>query len=315
MSATSPVASDAALAARITFNASKQTYYTVRFLVDRGRVDDAYRAYAYFRWVDDTLDGGGLSRAQRLEFVARQRALMEMAYAGQRLPDLTPEERLLADLVARDRAPGSGLQAYIRNMMAVMVFDAQRRGRPTLQRELDDYVSWLATAVTEALHYFIGAGAASPHDERRYLAAAGAHMTHMLRDAVEDAEAGYYNLPREVMAARGLSRREWESGAYRHWVKGRVQQTRACFRAGRDYLAQVKCLRCRLAGYAYILRFEGVLDAVQREGYRLRADYPERKSPGQQLKMLGGALWMALGYRPAARPAPAPALSPSRAGR
>ena len=43
-------------ASSITKAASKQTYYTIRFLVDRERVDDAYRAYGYFRWVDDVLD-------------------------------------------------------------------------------------------------------------------------------------------------------------------------------------------------------------------------------------------------------------------
>ena len=48
--------SSQALAASITKAASKQTYYTIRFLVDRERVKNAYRAYAYFRWVDDTLD-------------------------------------------------------------------------------------------------------------------------------------------------------------------------------------------------------------------------------------------------------------------
>ena len=44
------------IAASITKAASKQTYYTIRFLADRERVADAYRAYAYFRWVDDRLD-------------------------------------------------------------------------------------------------------------------------------------------------------------------------------------------------------------------------------------------------------------------
>ena len=295
-----PPASDPTLAAAITRAASKQTYYTVRFLVDRDRVDDAYRAYAYFRWVDDYLDLEARSQADRLAFVSRQQALMEAAYDGQPWTGLTQEECLLADLIGRDQAENSGLQAYIRNMMAVMVFDAHRRGRLISQRELDAYVGWLATAVTEALHNFIGAGSASPRDERRYLAAAGAHITHMLRDAVEDAEAGYYNLPREVITAQVLAPREWESGAYRHWVKARVQQARACFRAGRDYLASVDCVRCRLAGYAYIQRFEVVLDAIEREGYRLRADYPERRSYGWRMKTMGWALWMALGYRPPA---------------
>ena len=50
--------SDPVLAASITQAASKQTYYTIRFLVDDWLVDDAYRAYAYFRWVDDWLDDG-----------------------------------------------------------------------------------------------------------------------------------------------------------------------------------------------------------------------------------------------------------------
>jgi hypothetical protein len=37
---------NATLAASITKAASKQTYYTIRMLVDRESVDDAYRAYA-----------------------------------------------------------------------------------------------------------------------------------------------------------------------------------------------------------------------------------------------------------------------------
>jgi phytoene/squalene synthetase len=289
--------SDPALAAAITRAASKQTYYTVRFLVDKNLVDDAYRAYAYFRWVDDFVDQETLPRAERLAFVKRQQALMDGSYRGQPLTDLTPEECLLADLIQRDTEKNSGLQAYIRNMMVVMAFDANRRGRLVSQRELNEYTRWLAVAVTEALHYFIGHNYATPHDELRYLAATGAHMAHMLRDAVEDAGAGYYNVPREVIAAHGIAPRDVESRVYRNWVKERVQKARACFRAGRDYLARVENLRCRIAGYAYIRRFELVLDCIEREGCLLRAEYPERKSYSRGVEMIGWVLWMALNYR------------------
>ncbi len=44
------------LHAQITKDASKQTYYTIRFLVDRDRVQDAFRSHAYLRWLDDLLD-------------------------------------------------------------------------------------------------------------------------------------------------------------------------------------------------------------------------------------------------------------------
>jgi hypothetical protein len=294
--------SDPALAASITRAASKQTYFTIRFLVDDGLVDDAYRAYAYFRWVDDWLDAETRPRSERLAFVKRQQAVMHSCSGGHAPADLTPEERLLADLMGRDTDRNSGLQAYIRNMMAVMAFDADRRGQLISRRALNEYTHWLAVAVTEALHYFIGHRCASPRSDMRYRAVTGAHITHMLRDALEDARAGYYNIPRKVVTAHGIAPWDVESQAYRAWVRERVHQARGCFRMGRHYLAQVENPRCRMAGYAYMHRFEGVLDCIQREGYRLRSQYLERKSPGRGLGMLGWALWMALKYRqPASR--------------
>ena len=281
----------------ITRAASKQTYYIVRFLVDKNRVEDAFRAYAYFRWVDDYIDQKTIPRTEALAFVERQQALMNGCFHRENLTNLAPEERLLADLIRRDTEEDSGLQAYVRNMMAVMAFDADRRGKLVSRQELNQYTRWLAVAVTEALHYFIGHNCASPHDETRYLAATGAHLAHMLRDAVEDTEAGYYNIPREVLSAHGIGLQDVESRGYRNWVKERMHKARACFRAGRDYLAKIENLRCRVAGYAYIHRFEVVLDCIEREGCRLRAEYPERKGYRREVEMIGWALWMALGNR------------------
>ncbi len=116
------------LAADITKAASKQTYYTIRLFVDRGRVEDAYRAYGYFRWVDDVLDAEFGSRSEKIAFVQRQKSLLEACYRGDIPDDLSVEERMLADLVSNDTEQNSGLQSYLRNMMAVMVFDAERRG-------------------------------------------------------------------------------------------------------------------------------------------------------------------------------------------
>jgi hypothetical protein len=73
--------------------------------------------------------------------------------------------------------------------------------------------------------------------------------------------------------------------AYREWVRSRVQLARGYFEAGRDCIARVRCLRCRLAGYAYTARFEWMLRTIERDGYHLRPAYPERKS------LLAG-LWM-----------------------
>lgn len=284
----------ASLAAAITREASAQTYFTIRFLVDRPMEADAYRAYAYFRWVDDTLDRGQMTKGERLAFLHRQQAVVARCYRGEWPGDLRPEERMVADLIRGDRAVNSGLRIYIEEMMKVMVFDAERRDRLISRVELADYTRSLATAVTEALHYFIGHDDPSPQDSSRYVAVTGAHIVHMLRDAIEDATSGYYNLPRDVLEAHGISPTDVNHDAYRTWVRSRLQLARGCFTEGRAYLAQVRNPRCRLAGYAYIARFEVVLDAIEKEGYRLRTAYPERKNTKSRLKMVMAALTQTL---------------------
>jgi phytoene/squalene synthetase len=203
------------LAASITKAGSKQTYYTLRYLVDRQRVSDAFRAYAYFRWIDDQIDEGTLEKSEQLAFMDRQKALMESCYQGQRPGPLAIEEQMLADLILADQEKNSGLQSYIRNMMAVIDFDAHRQGRLISQLELTRYTRNLATSVTEALLYFIGHDQPAPRNSARYMAATGAHISHLLRDTLEDIQAGYFNIPREYLEAKGIGPQDVDSEPYR----------------------------------------------------------------------------------------------------
>ncbi|MFZ2097929.1 MAG: hypothetical protein WAV05_14950, partial [Anaerolineales bacterium] len=106
----------AEFAAAITKAASKQTYYTIRFLVDRERVKDAYRAYAYFRWVDDQLDCGSGSPVEKKLFLQHQQILLDGCYRKEPPAILAPEEQILVDLVRNDQEKDSGLQIYLRKM-------------------------------------------------------------------------------------------------------------------------------------------------------------------------------------------------------
>ena len=273
------------LASSITKAGSKQTYYTIKFLVDRERVDDAYRAYAYFRWVDDILDANTGSETQRLAFLERQKSLLDSCYGDESPQDVTIQEKMLVELVHHDVEENSGLQKYVRNMMRVLDFDAHRRGRLISQAELNEYTRWLAISVTESLLFFIGHDENTPYDETRYLAVSAAHIAHLLRDTFDDIQAGYYNIPREVLEAHHIGPQDVESDAYRLWVKSRVELAREYFKAGKDYLAEVQNSRARLAGISYSARFEVLLDTIEREGYHLRPQYHERKSIGTGLKM------------------------------
>lgn len=278
------------LAIDITRSASKQTYYTILFFADRDRVANAFRAYAYFRWVDDVIDGETDASEPGSTFVARQNALLDDCYRGEIPHRLCAEERMLADLVRGDTEKNSGLQIYLRDMMDVMIFDAGRRGQAISQAELSEYSHKLAKAVTEAMYHFIGHEVPAACHEARYFAVTAAHITHMLRDAVEDVQNGYFNIPREVLAQHGILPGDFASPAYREWVYGRVQLARRYFKLGQECTARVKNLRCRLAGYAYTARFEWMLDAIEHDNYCLRPEYPERKSWRAGLWMAWSAL-------------------------
>jgi phytoene/squalene synthetase len=200
------------------------------------------------------------------------------------------KENMLVELVLHDHEKNSGLQSYLRNMMAVMDFDAGRRGSLISQAGLNKYTRWLAIAVTEAMQYFIGHGASTPHDETRYLAVSAAHIIHMLRDTFADVKAGFYNIPREVLDAYKTRPEDVFGEAYHAWVRGRVELARKYFEAGWDYFRRVQNWRHRLAGFAYMARFEWLLETIDREGFVLRPEYGERKSAGTGLKMIRLAL-------------------------
>jgi phytoene/squalene synthetase len=258
------------LARSITRAGSRQTYLTIRWLVDRDLVAEAYRAYAYFRWVDDVIDETLLTREQRLAFVVHQKGLVERLLRGEVPESLAPEEEMLSALARGERKRHGGLASYLQNMMAVMEFDARRRGRLVSAAEIDAYTRLLSKAVMDGLTYFIGHRYRYPDSAPRYSAVAGAHVTHMLRDAVEDAEAGYFNIPREVLEAGRIAPRDFDSPPYRAWVRERVRLARGLFREGKQYIRRLGNLRARIAGLAYCARFEPVLDAIEASGSLLR---------------------------------------------
>jgi len=290
--------------ARQTRRASMQSYLTIRALADPAYRADAFALYAYFRWLDDEVDERLGSVADRAALVVRERRLLADAVdpaASSPRSAATPQERLLVDLVrGRDdgvRTDASGARQSIASMLDVMAFDAARRGRPVTQAELDAYTHSLAVAVTEALHHCIGHGCGAPHDDSRYVAVTGAHVAHMLRDLRQDVAVGYVNVPAEVLAT-GLSPDVPDDPDLRAWVEARVGYARSCFATARAYLARLESARCRLAGHAYLARFEWVLDAIERDGYRLREAYPQRSSVHGGLAIGAAALRSVVAARP-----------------
>ena len=285
---------DAALARQITWRESKQSYFTMHLLVDRDLVEDSYRAYAYFRWVDDVVDETLTSSEERIAFIRAQRVLIEGLYEGRRPEGLRMEEVMIAELIRNDRSPRSGLRSYIENFLAIIEFDAERKGQRITGAELRSYADRLALAVTDAIQYFIKNGHRYPEDERRIAGARAAHITHMLRDMRKDLLAGYSNISSEYLEERGIRPEDVDSPAFLDWVRARVEMAREDFRQGKLYIDGLDVLRTKIAARWYYARFEHVLDTIEEDGYHLRFDYAEKHRVLVYLRMVGIAARVAL---------------------
>ena len=281
----------ATLARSITQTSSKQSYYIVRLMVDKILRADCFRAYGYFRWVDDVIDEISQTPEERISFIKRQKGLVNHLYDSERPEDLMPEEEIIADLVNHNQSENSGLRSFIKNFLDILEFDANRKGKLIRQSELRWYSECLGKSVTDGIQYFVANGHPYPEADNRYLAAIAAHITHMLRDMVPDIDDGFVNIPEEYLEAHGITPQDVESPPFRAWVRERVGLAREYFRKGKIYLDGLDVLRCKLVGYWYCARFECVLNVIEREGYILRPTYSERKKISTWLSMV----WMSMG--------------------
>lgn len=280
----------ARLARSITWSGSKHSYFIARLFVDRHLVDDCYRAYGYFRWADDVVDDSALSQEERLSFIQRQQDLVQCLYQRQPSGHLTPEEEIIADLILHDEGDNSVLRSFILGFLDILEFDARRKGKPIDQWELRWYSQHLGRTVTDGIQYFVGNNRHYPESEHRHLAATGAHITHMLRDMVQDIPNGFVNIPNEHLEARSFSANDMKSAAFRAWVRQQVDLARPYFRQGKRYIDGLDVLRCKLVASWYCVRFECVLDAIERDGYVLRSKYSERRNPSTLIRMLRDGL-------------------------
>jgi len=292
--------STAALARSITWAGSKQAYYTARLMVDRDLRDDFARAYAYLRWADDVIDVTARSKDERVSFSQRQMHLIDRLYRKERLSNLGAEEEMLAALIGNDRGADSGLQSFIRNMMAIIEFDAHRKGRFITEQELDWYTERVANSVTDGLQYFIGHSHAQPIGQDRLLAVKACHISHLLRDMLPDVAEGFINIPREYLGSHKIGAEDTRTPPFRAWVCDRVKLARHYFAAGKRYFDRADVLRVKTAVNWYCARFEGVLDAIERDGFILRERYSERRKLPALLKIV--RLGISLSVRHVSRP-------------
>ncbi|SFG50032.1 presqualene diphosphate synthase HpnD [Methylobacterium gossipiicola] len=175
--------------------AKSSSFYTAMRLLPKDRREAMYAVYAFCRAVDDVADDGGPAEMRRAE-LARWGADIDALYAGR------PALRV-RDLVEPVRRYGL-LREDFHAVIDGMAMDAFEDIVAPDEATLDLYCDRVASAVGRLSVRIFGVpeaeGVALAHHEGRAL-----QLTNILRDIDEDADRGRLYLPREKLAAIGLT--------------------------------------------------------------------------------------------------------------
>lgn len=195
MSASASPVQAAATAEATALPAKNSSFYTAMRLLPRERREAMYAVYAFCRSVDDVADDGGPSDVRAAE-LDRWRSDIDALYTGRPAPRV-------GDLLVPIRRYGL-LREDFQAVIDGMAMDAFEDIVAPDEATLDLYCDRVASAVGRLSVRIFGMpdadGIRLAHHEGRAL-----QLTNILRDIDEDAARGRLYLPREKLAAIGLT--------------------------------------------------------------------------------------------------------------
>jgi squalene synthase HpnD len=179
--------------------ASTSSFYAALRILPAPQREAMYQVYAFCRAVDDIADGSG-PRPERVAELARWRQDLADLYHGRDSPGALLG---LASVIRRYGLEQQDFDAIIDGMM----MDAERDIRAPDWATLDVYCDRVASAVGRLSVRIFDV----PQPQARPLAdhlGRALQLTNILRDLDEDAAIGRLYLPREALAAAGITESE-----------------------------------------------------------------------------------------------------------
>ncbi|HEY7091195.1 MAG TPA: phytoene/squalene synthase family protein [Tepidisphaeraceae bacterium] len=192
---------------QLTRSAAKNFYYGLRLLPEPKR-SGMFALYAYMRLADDIADEYGRSIEQREHDLERWRLQTHAALRGE--PDDDPGHDIwpaLTDLVTRCRIPTEIFDEVISGQRQDL-----RPVQPDTFEQLHKYCYRVAGVVGLASIRVWGYEGGADTEALAVARGVAFQLTNILRDVREDASRGRVYLPREDLAAMGMTEQDLLAG-------------------------------------------------------------------------------------------------------
>ena len=253
-------------ACRALIRHGSRSFFAASLLLPRRIAVPATALYAFCRVADDLIDeagdeAGGAGAAAAVEGL---RTRLRGVYAGR--PGPFPEDRALAEVVARFGIPRSMPEALLEGL----AWDASGREYRTLS-ELYDYAARVAGCVGAMMALVMGTSDARAVARACDLGVA-MQLTNVARDVGEDARMGRLYLPRAWFAEAGLDADGWlarpsDDVRVRAMTRRLLGYADVLYRRGEAGIALLP-LACRPGIRAARLIYADIGREIARSGYR-----------------------------------------------
>jgi presqualene diphosphate synthase len=261
--------------------AAHSSFYSAMRVLPERRREAMFALYGFCRAVDDIADDRGpATAAERLAKLERWRADIAAMFAGQ-----APAHLAVLDEATRSyRLSQEDFDAVIDGM----AMDAERDIRAPDWATLDLYCDRVASAVGRLSVRIFGLPQ-DPGEALAYHLGRALQLTNILRDIDEDASAGRLYLPREALAAAGLTTDEPLAAAADPKLAQACVEVAARAREHFDQAQSIMAAAPRAAVKAprlMAVAYGSILDRMLKEGFAP----PRRRARASRLRLLGALL-------------------------
>jgi len=221
------------MAAVLTQNESPFGYWSSQIFFPQDRRMILFLLYAYFRWVDDTVDKPGFNFDFNHKFIYRQTKIVQAWYMGESaVLSENPFEAMAATAIKKDKKDGSQLQSMILGFLEAITWDIERRNKIVKQSELDRYSLLLGRSYSEGLLYGLKLNPCKPIFRiPKTICGIAAHWSHLLRDLSEDLKLGYINISDDDIKKYSINLQNHQT--LLPWIREKCYRTLDMFAEGR----------------------------------------------------------------------------------
>ncbi len=264
-----------------TAPAAHSSFYMAMRILPAPRRDAMLALYGFCRAVDDIADERGPATAsQRLAELERWRACVAEMFRGRAPPHLAALDRAVRDFDLK--------QEDFNAVIDGMAMDAAKDIRAPDWATLDLYCDRVASAVGRLSVRIFGL-AVEPGEALAHHLGRALQLTNILRDIDEDAGIGRLYLPREALAAAGVTTDEPLKATADPKLAAACAEVAARARAHFEKSSSIMAAAPRAAVKAPRLMaaaYGSILDRMLADGFAP----PRRRATASRLGILGGLL-------------------------